>query len=150
MTFSHNDIFSSGENDDLRSQILGIGFDRNFFETLFGTGIGTSQFFLSLKTHGEIAFGSFHNFFGTILFERGIIILILVVAFFINISLKISLERENKFDLFLKFIIFIIFISTTGAELFVNSRDFNIDMIICLLFFELSLNFKMKNSFNKI
>jgi O-antigen ligase len=151
MTISaYQAIFSSNENENLRSTILQIGFERNFSETLFGTGIGTTPLFLSLKTNGEIALGSFHNFFGTILFERGIIILILVVAFFINILFKIFLEREKKLDMFLKYAIFIIFITTTGAELFVNSRDFNIDMIVCLLFFELSLDPKMRNSFNKI
>jgi hypothetical protein len=147
---AHQAIFYSNENDNLRSTILEIGFERNFFETFFGTGIGTTPLFLSLKTHGEIALGSFHNFFGTILFERGIIILILAVAFFINILFKIFLEREKKLDMFLKYAIFIIFITTTGAELFVNSRDFNVDMIVCLLFFELSLDPKMRNSFNKI
>jgi hypothetical protein len=140
--FSQQTTFSSNGNDDLRSQVLKIGTDRNFFETLFGAGIGTTPNFLSLKTNGEIVFGSFHNFFGTILFERGVIILIFVILFFINIFFKLLNEKDNRLDMFLKYMIFIIFISTTGAELFVNSRDFNIDMIMCLLFFELAVNLK--------
>lgn len=147
--FSENSIFSSDSNDNLRLSLLQIGQQRNLISYIFGIGIGATPYFLGDITNGEIVFGSFHNFFGTIFFERGIFIFFLVFLFFIYILYKILQVNGAKGGLILKYMMFIIFISTTGAELFVNSRDFNIDMILCLLLVDLVLFKKVSNLLSK-
>lgn len=138
-TFKISNIFNQENGDDVRGVIRDIGFQRNVFEFVIGTGIGTTVEYLFQNSNGLYRFSSFHNFFLTILFERGIFSFFLVIMYFMWLIfnfLRLHLLRSN---IFFTFLLFIFFIISTGAELFLNSRDFNIDMVLCLLFFEVVL-----------
>jgi hypothetical protein len=127
-------IFNQEGSDDVRGLIREMGLKRNIFQFFFGTGIGTTPEYLFEISKGIYRFSSFHNFFLTILFERGILIFFLILIYFLNLIYKLIKLNLLRSNVFLIFLLFIIFITTTGADLFLNSRDFNIDMFLCLLF----------------
>tara|TARA_B100000963_G_scaffold359796_1_gene388230 strand:+ start:13078 stop:14283 length:1206 start_codon:yes stop_codon:yes gene_type:complete len=119
----------------------------SFYDIFFGTGIGTSKFVIEQLSLGEFSFGSFHNMFLTLIIERGILFFTFFTTLLIWSILKMLLIiRRNKFQLFIYSFALLLFSVTTGFELFVNSRDFNIDFILLFFLLIYLINSK-KNEF---
>lgn len=139
--------FLDSYNYDSRSFFYTILNDRGFLEILVGSGIGSSKVVINEFSNGNFAFGSFHNLFLTVLVERGLLFLSLFTILFLGTLLKmLIIIKKNRYILFMFSFALILFSITTGFELFVNSRDFNIDFIILFFLLVILINSK-KNEY---
>jgi hypothetical protein len=125
---------------------------RNVIDIIFGSGIGTSTYIINEGSKGKFGFGSFHNLFLTIFMERGLLFLTFFTGLFLSrISKMIRVIKEHRYRLFLYALALLLFATSTGFELFVNSRDFNVDFIILLFTFIYLINYYVgnKNEFSR-
>ncbi len=130
--FDFKNIFEESYLENGRSFMLSLIYQKsNLVNLLFGYGIGTSQYILSLFTNGELHFGSFHNLIGTVIAERGIFVGVVFVIYIFYIWKYFFFKKKSFFF----FSLFLFFSLTTGVELLVNSRDLNFDITILLLLF---------------
>lgn len=128
------------END--RFNIIKFIFDRPIFEIVFGSGLGSTKDFLSYISHGQYQYSSLHNLFSTSFLERGLFPTSLLLAMFLKLF---SITATNVHGLF-KFILLVFFAITTGVELFVDSKLFDLNFTL-LLVFGLFLYEKSKRKF---
>ena len=134
-------------NYDSRSFFYTILNDRSFLEILVGSGIGSSKLVISEFSNGNFAFGSFHNLFLTILVERGLLFLSFFTILLLGtLSKMLVIIKKNRYILFMLSFALILFAITTGFELFVNSRDFNVDFILLFFLLVYLINLR-KNEF---
>lgn len=111
-----------GSND--RFDFYRLIFERNSGELFFGSGIGATEEALTSISDGKMGYGSLHNLLLTAIFERGMIIIPLLI---LGLLMLVYAARP-KLILFLACVFFL----GTGTDLFVNSKIFNIDFTIMI------------------
>jgi hypothetical protein len=137
----------SSYNYDSRSFFYTILNDRSFLDILVGSGIGSSKLVINEFSNGNFAFGSFHNLFLTILVERGLLFLSFFTILLLGtLSKMLIIIKKNRYILFMSSFALMLFAVTTGFELFVNSRDFNVDFILLFFLLVYLINLR-KNEF---
>lgn len=128
------------END--RFMIIKYIFDRPISEIVLGSGLGSTKDFLSYRSSGQYQYSSLHNLFSTSFLERGLLPTFLLLAMFLKLFLSTATNLHGLF----KFILLVFFAVTTGVELFVDSKLFDLNFTL-LLVFGLFLYEKSKRKF---
>lgn len=115
-----------------RFELWNIGFQLFMERPTFGHGLGMTPFLLGEATAYEANFGGMHSFLITVLVERGIIGLLLVGLVIGRIFWLLAFRQELRgVRMLVGFCvsIFILFASSTGVELFLNSsRSMNVHL----------------------
>lgn len=110
--------------DNDRSEILQFGIAAWHDSIIWGHGIGSTPYLFADATGDRLSYSGMHNLFVTVLAERGIVglsILLVVICrilFLILTSKAITLDRRLVLS---TLVTFLFFASTTGVELFLSS-----------------------------
>lgn len=135
--------FSLEDNlDNDRFKIIKYILDRPISEMLFGSGLGSTRGFLNYISNGQYQYSSLHNLFVTSFLERGLLPTSLLLAMFLVFFLSTPANLHGLF----KFFLLVFFAVTTGVELFMDGKLFDLNFTL-LLVFALFLYEKSKRKF---